>query len=76
MGRKNKYEEFKDGCVLTMTTNWILQNFYTMSNEDKLKVSLAIVPKSIVQKVDMKADIKTTNLLEAIKRAELQFSEN
>lgn len=70
-GRKSTLVEFKDNCILTMTTSWLIENFYKFTPEDKMKVALAIVPKSIVQKVDMKVSHAAEELIHRFNQASI-----
>ena len=56
-GRKGAMEEFKDVCLLTMTTSWLLNNFKDFTKEEKMKVALAIAPKGISEKHDVKGEL-------------------
>lgn len=56
-GRKSAMSEFKDGCLLTMTTSWLLENFYKMTHQEKLEVALKIAPKGIAEKHDVKGNL-------------------
>lgn len=72
VGRKTKYEEFKDGCLLTMTTSWLLNNFPTFTKEEKMRVALAICPKGIVQKVEANVNFTAKTILDAVQEAHKQ----
>lgn len=61
-GRKSSIEEFKDKTLLTMTTSWLLANFYKFTKEEKLRVSLAIAPKAISDKVEHSGSISGTTI--------------
>lgn len=72
VGRKNKYEEFKDGCLLTMTTSWLINNFSTFTKEEKMKVALAICPKGIVQKIEGNINYSAKVIMESVVEANKQ----
>lgn len=71
-GRKSGSEEFKDNCILTMTISWLIENFYKFTPEEKMKVALAIVPRSIVQKVEANVNFTAKTILDAVAQASTQ----
>ena len=70
VGRKSKMEEFGDGSVLTMTTAWIVANWYKFTHEEKMKVALAIVPRSITQKIEANVNHTAQSILETVQEAQ------
>lgn len=70
VGRKSAIEEFKDGALLGMTTQWLISNFYKLSESDKLRVALAIAPKGISDKHEHSGKFQVDFLQQAIKKSE------
>jgi len=56
-GRKSRYEEIQKGNILKIATDWLCANFANFSEDNKLKVALAIVPKSITEKHEHSGDL-------------------
>ena len=52
-GRKSRYEEFKRGNLLQITTNWLCENFNSFTKEEKLRVALTIAPKGVSDKLEV-----------------------
>lgn len=70
-GRRSYYQEAKQGDVLSLCNDWLLQNFHTFDKATKLRVALAICPKGIKQHVEHSGELsfKASDLQQARSRA-------
>lgn len=73
-GRPSNYQIAKQGDLLKLTTDWILDNFYTFDKKTKIRVSMEIAKRGIVQKVDMKVTHAAEELLERFNAASIANS--
>lgn len=65
-GRRTRYQEVKDGNLLSVCTNWIIDNFNGFDHETKVKVALTIAQKGIVQKLEHSGEFTFSHLLKEI----------
>lgn len=69
-GRRTRYQEVKEGNLLAVCTNWLVNNFNTFDKETKIKVALEIAKKGIVQKLEHSGTITWEALIDDINGAE------
>lgn len=51
-GRKSNYQEIQEGNLLSVCTNWLVNNFDGFDKDTKIKVALEIAKKGVVQKLE------------------------
>lgn len=69
-GRKTRYEEVKQGNLLAVCTEWLVNNFHTFDKETKIKVAIEIAKKGIVQRIDANVNYSAKMIVEAVNAAE------
>lgn len=62
-GRKSTMEEFKNGCLLTMTTSWLINNWARFNDDQKMEVALKIAPKGIADKHEHSGALDVSGIL-------------
>jgi hypothetical protein len=56
-GRRTKYEEVHINSLAGMSVRWAEENWKKFSNEEKLKVLLALGPKYVIQKIENSGEV-------------------
>lgn len=56
-GRKSKYYEAREGDVLSICNEWLIENFHSFDHDTKLRVALAISPRGVQQKFEHTGNI-------------------
>lgn len=69
-GRKSNYERARNGDLLVLCTDWIINNFASFDKETKIKVALEIAKKGIVQQVEANINHTAKTILEVVKVAD------
>lgn len=68
-GRTGKRSTIQDMSLLTMTTSWLVANWYSFTKEEKMKVALIIAPRGIADRKDITITHTAEDLIERFDRA-------
>lgn len=68
-GRKSRGRIAREGNLLDLCTNWLIENFHTFDNTTKVRVAMTIAQKGIVQKVEANVNYSAKTILESVEQA-------
>lgn len=71
-GRKTRYEKIQEGNLLDICTTWLVENFHTFDKDTKIKVSMEIAKKGIVQKVEANVTYTAKTIMDVVQEANKQ----